>query len=61
MRVLCMCFFEVELISKYVTLPLLLLNRMLTKKIVEIMVQISQNTWKWRRPYIYMGSNGVWF
>jgi len=28
-------------------------------KIVEIMVHITQNTWKWRRPY--MGSNGVWF
>jgi len=22
------------------------------------MVQISQNTWKWRRPYV--DSNGVW-
>jgi len=23
-----------------------------------MMVQISQNTWKWRRPYV--DSNGVW-
>jgi len=47
-----MCYFyviiEVEFISKYDKCPLLLLNRMSTSlEIVEIMVQTTQNTWKW--------------